>query len=499
MKKNRLLSALLALLMLAGSLTACATGDTPSDTQPDQTSSSAEEVDTALRDELPSDLDYGGDEITFISRYREGWTSGEISVPGLNSEPVNDAVFERNKAVEDRLNIEINNIEIDSQDYHEVPNKVTIAVQSGSAEYDIVAAPCITSLPTSLSGIYANLRETEYIDFEKPWWSQGFNEVVEYDGAQYAVTGSMVLSMYRFAFVTVFNQKLFIDANQTFLYDYVENGTWTLDKQAALVPLFHRDNGDGQQGDGDVFGFITGNHLSVDPYWSACDVSIMTKDEDGEYFLSFNANKLQEVMDKVLFLYYQTDDSTYSIANYGSDDEQSDIRDTFADGRGAMACLRIMELENASMRNMTDKYGVVPLPKFDEAQKDYYTYLHDQFNILTIPTTVKNERLDQVSAVMEAMASESYRVVRPTYYESTLRTKIAQDPQSAEMMEIVTNNIHIDAGILYTLELDWFYDHPRVVVKNKQNDTISHYKGVTKKTEKYINTISRKLTRIGQK
>ena len=54
--------------------------------------------------------------------------------------------------------------------------------------------------------------------------------------------------MYRFAFVTVFNQRLFVDTNQVFLYDYVENGTRTLDRQISRGPLFHRDNGDGVQG-----------------------------------------------------------------------------------------------------------------------------------------------------------------------------------------------------------------------------------------------------------
>lgn len=498
MVKTRILSAILAALMLAGSLASCANETEPTDTDStNETQAAVTEGETELTDSLPDDLDFGGDEITIISRYHEGWTSGEISVSGLIGEPVNDAVYERNKNVEQRLNVVINNMEVDTADFAEVPNKVRLVVQSGTGDYDIMAAPCLSALPATLEGLFVDLRGTAHIDFEKPWWSEGFNQVVEYNGAQYAATGDIVLSMYRFAFVTVFNQKLFTDANQPYLYEYVENGTWTLDKQAAIVPSFHVDNGNGQQDpDEDIYGLIVSNRISVDPYWSACDVSIMDKDDTGSYALTFDSSKLQDVMEKVLFLYYQTEDSTYVFPLRGLDDDQKDIRNSFAEGRGAMATLRIMELENATMRNMTDKYGVVPMPKFDQQQSSYQTYLHDQYTVLTVLTTVKEARRDEISATLEALASESYRLVRPVYYEATLRTKLAQDPQSAEMMDIVMNNIYIDAGIVYTLELDWFYDHIRLVVINNQNDVVSHYKAKSKIAQRSIRGINRKLDKI---
>ena len=102
MKLTRILAALLATLMLVGSLAACGGPVEEHDTTaPDGTTAAATETEgeTELTDSLPDDLDYEEDEIVILSRYREGWTSGEIAVKGLISEPVNDAVFERNKAV----------------------------------------------------------------------------------------------------------------------------------------------------------------------------------------------------------------------------------------------------------------------------------------------------------------------------------------------------------------------------------------------------------------
>jgi len=303
--------------------------------------------------------------------------------------------------------------------------------------------------------------------------------------------------MYRFAFVTVFNQRLFTEANQKFLYDYVENGTWTLDKQISLVPLFHQDNGNSTQDPkGDVYGFVTGNLISVDPYWSSCEISILDRDEDSGFVMGFDSAKLHDVMDKVLKLYYGTDDATYVFKNYGHDDEQIDIRDAFAAGYGAMATLRILELENEVMRSMTDKYGVVPMPKYDEAQKEYRTFLHNQFTVLSVPSTVEESRQDEIGAVLEALASESYRVVRPAYYETTLRTKLAQDPQSAKMMEIVANNIYMDEGVLYSRQLDDFYKYPRSVVQANQNDIISHYAGLNKKFNRLLKNLLGDLDKV---
>ena len=169
MKLTRTLAALLALLMLVSSFAACGeTTDDPANIQ-GTTAPTETEPETELTDWLPDDLRYDGTEITIISRYREGWTSGEIAVKEIISEPVNDAVFERNKATEERLGVEIVSIEENNNDPGVVVNKVATAVKAGTDEYDIMAAACYTAVNESLNGTFADLRKTEYLDFEKPW------------------------------------------------------------------------------------------------------------------------------------------------------------------------------------------------------------------------------------------------------------------------------------------------------------------------------------------
>ena len=495
MKAKRILCALLASLMLAGSLTACATsGDDTQETQAAQTTAAAEE-ETGITDDLPSDLNFGGQEISIISRDREGWTRGEISVEKLTSDPVNDAIFERNKAVEQRLNIKINSILENTSATDAVPNKVITSVQAGTGDYDIMAACSYTTFPHTLTGNFANLAATEYINLEKPWWTQGYNEAISYDGLQFSVTGSMLLSIYRFAFVTVFNKDMFTDTNVPFLYDTVEEGKWTLEKQTSLVPLFHKDDGDGvAEADGDIYGFISSSLISTDPYWSACELDIFQKNADGNLEVVLDTDKIHAATDKILDLYYGTDGASYILTAYGSDSEQDDIRNMFAQGQGAMATLRIMALENSIMRNMDNEYGVIPMPKFDELQKDYHTLLHDQFTVAAVPTTVKGERLDMVSALLEAMGSASYKIVKPIYYEETLRTKIAADPQSSLMMDIITEGIYIDLGIIY---VDCgVHAGLRGMIGAKANNTASRFKAITKTTNNKLKQMVKKLDKL---
>ena len=232
MKLTRILAALLATLMLVGSLAACGgpVEEPDATTAPDGTAAATEtQGETELTDDLPDDLDYDGDQITILSQYREGWTSGEIAVPELINEPVNDAVYERNKAVEERLNVTIVSVAEASNDAYDVVEKAATAVRANTDDYDILASSCYVASSESLNGTFADMRKSLYIDFDQPWWSQGFNEVMEYQGAQFCGLSSALLSQYRFAFVTLFNKDLFTDVGQPFLYEAVENGAWTLD------------------------------------------------------------------------------------------------------------------------------------------------------------------------------------------------------------------------------------------------------------------------------
>ena len=481
---KRALAILLASLMLLPALAACGEADDPADTTaPSQTTSAEEGEDTIPADELPDDLKYGGEKITFIS-------VNAMDYDELTGDAVEDAVFERNKAVEERLGVEIEVI------HEETPiDKVITAVSSGNTDYDVMVELCWRAAPKFTGNYFYNLRNTEYLDFEKPWWNQSFTDVVTYNDITFGVTGAMVLSLYRRTYVTVFNKDLFKNANQTYLYEYVENGSWTLDKQASLVPLFHQDNGNAKKDMvGDVYGFVSNDFIFVDPYWASCEVEIIRKDSNGEYEWVFQTAKLHDMAEKVLALYYGTGDAAY-IENDDYQAEQT-VMTVFSGGYAAMGTMVVQQLEDATMRNMEQEYGVVPIPKYSEDQKTYYSQMHDGFTVACLPNTVKADRADMLSAVLEAMSSVSYRVVRPVYYETTLRTKLAQDPQSAAMMDLIMDNIRIDAGFVYSHSMGSFHQGFQQLVDKGENDAISRYKRMTTSAQRQLEGLIRQLDKL---
>jgi ABC-type glycerol-3-phosphate transport system substrate-binding protein len=490
MKKARILAAFLAAVTMLSALASCAAGDDTTDSG-ESTAAETEATTDELKDNLPSNLNYGGNEVVFINDDNGLSVADEIYVKELNSDPVNDAIYERNKTVEARLNVKLSCIQIKG----EVITQVITSINGGSADYDVMVERCWRAAPKTIDGYFANLRETEYIDFDQPWWTQGFNEVMQYKNLQFAITGAMVLSTYRRTHATVFNKKLFTDANQPFLYDHVENGVWTLDKQSSLVPLLARDNGNGTQDESyDTFGFVTNNFISADPYWAACDMNIIRAAGGDGYEWIFDSGKMHEAIDKILNLYYNTDNGTF--VSFNDDSLQSKTQQIFSEGRAAMATLCIGALENSTIRNMEDAYGVVPMPKYDEAQTAYHSQMHDAFTIVCIPTTVQGDRLTQMSAVLEAMSSASYTTVRPTYYETTLRTKIAQDPQSSRMMELIIDGIYIDAGIVFSHNMNAFHKGIQQILTGKNNNTTSHFKSMESVAKKQLKTLTQKLEKL---
>ena len=483
MKKTRLTALVLAMLMAGSTLVACSTPDEPDDSASTTVSDKETNADE-LKDDLPAGLNYNKDEIVFIS-------SDLITTDELTGDPVEDVIYERNSAVEQRLNVKITCI-----NDGDAVNKMITAVKSNTADYDVLVDYCWKVAPNFTEGYFADLRQSKHLDFEKIWWNQSFNDVVVYNDMQFGVTGAMVLSLYRRTFVTTFNKPLFINANQEFLYEYVENGTWTLDKQASLVPLFHQDNGNQVADmDGDIFGFVSNDFISVDPYWAACEVDIIRKNASGEYEWVFDTNKMYDMAEKVLNLYYGTDGAAYiETDDFAAEDT---ILSLFSKGHAAMATMAIEQLESADMRDMPQEYGVVPIPKYSEAQTTYRSQMHDGFTVSSIPTTVQGERLNEMSAVLEAMASCSYNLVRPVYYETTLRTKIAQDPQSSVMMDLIINNIHIDAGFVYSHSMkvngQGFHQSFQQLIATKTNDTASRFKSSSNAAKKGLRDLVHKL------
>ena len=78
-----------------------------------------------------------------------------------------------------------------------------------------------------------------------------------------------------------------------------------------------------------------------------------------------------------------------------------------------------------------------------------------------------------LGAVLEVLASESYRTVTPAYYETALKARYMDDHVSWEMLDLITQNIKLDAGVLYTKELDSVHQKLRKIITDNKGNTVA--------------------------
>lgn len=495
---KRILTAVLAVLMIASLLCACAnnvddnpdapTTTTSGDAQNPSTTpadTSADQYD--VQDNLP-ELNYKNDTVTILSRGRS-WCVDEVSVEGISGDIIDDAIYERNMAVEERIGIHINNIMTSGTDNYEIVKMIRTQIESGTHEYDLMANSVYASIMYSGENLYANLYDCDYLDLEQVYWAQGFNDAASIGKAQYFATGAICLSSYRFIFATFFNRNMFTDAGLDYPYQAVNDGKWTLDYQFEISANMYRDDGDGQRTEQDVYGFVTNaDMIGVDAYWSACKLPILTKTADNWLEYSMDVDRLSSAVVKINRLIWDNE-GAYSVKHAAADGEQEIIAEMFANDRAAMVTLRLIQTEDASLRNMVSDYGIVPMPKLDENQDDYYSYAHDTITAYAIPSNVVDDRLQEMGAVLEALASESYRTVVPAYYEVTLKDKFCKDPESKEMLDRIIDSFYIDAGVLYTKQIDSVHQKMRTFIGSNYNNVASVMKGLGKSIPKKLETL----------
>ena len=116
------------------------------------------------------------------------------------------------------------------------------------------------------------------------------------------------------------------------------------------------------------------------------------------------------------------------------------------------------------LRDMEDDYGIIPMPKLDEAQESYTAYCHNGSSVFGIPTT-ENEP-DKIAAFMEAMAAETYRVVTPAYFETALKGKYSRDSETSQMLDIIVSGVYLDIGYIYGSSLGAPIDKMRQVLSS---------------------------------
>lgn len=449
----RRMTLLVALLMLLPTAAGCASQTQTADdtTQPAAETTAVEttaaETEPALTDTVPADLRFPGETVTFF--VRSGLKS-ELVAEAVTGEVVNDAVLARNRTVEERLGVTLNFVD-NGSGYSDYNAEIRRSVQGQTGEYDVVTTYAYYGAALAVEGLYMNLQELPYLTLTQPWWNQSFVEEMTVYDSLYFIVGDMTTTAFDRTMVTFFNKELVESHYRDLdLYAVVNEGKWTLDYLGELVKDSYQDLNGNMQNDLEDFhgvGFNLGS-MCVDGMQTALGIELTTRDNEGNLELTLNTQHYLDAYEKLYNFIYRNSgvgyNPTTTTGYYGT------MGNTYYASQKLFnrQCIFAFDILSDSniLRDFDDPYGILPLPKYDEAQSEYRTTPQDAYSLVSVTTTVSSPEL--VGAVLEVMGSESYRQVRPAYFEKTYKYKYLDAPDDAEMFDLVIDSISYDFGVV---------------------------------------------------
>ena len=402
------------------------------------------ETEDPLIPDLP-DEDFGGYEFRVISR-GDDWHSypvhsRDIWVEGENGEIINDAVYKRNLLIEEKFNIKIKLTTLPELT-GEGENGPILTVQrahaAGEDSFDLVMGHEIYIGTSASAGYYNNWYDIPYVDLSKPWWNQEAITQLSIGQNAFLALSDLGMGSYDHAYCILFNKKHHADYNVENLYDLVDSGKWTFDKLHSIYADMYIDlDGNEKRTIDDFYGFIEGG--SYLNWFFAGGNRITQKDDNNLPYYDLVNERSVSTFDKASAM--TLDSGCYRFDIWINED----IIPMFSRGNGFFLGTQVGSI--SQLRGMEVDFGIIPYPKFDETQEGYYNFIDGHASLMGVPKMV--QEVDKVGAIIEALSYESYKSVRPAYYDVALKGKFSRDNESENMLDIVFNGTIYDFDYVF--------------------------------------------------
>ena len=451
---KRALTLLLIGVMLLSTLVGCKFGkgndeesESVSDTKNDVVETQPEEDETGRSDKdvLPQkgEMDFNGMKYTILSRKSTAYEFDENVAGGSGGQEVTKAIHERNVSVADRYNVVIKT----RQEPGEWGNKSDFAkaveaeAMAAWSEVCLVATHAGYINEIAVNGNALDMNELDYVDYTKACWSEAFYNDCLIDGKCMFMIGDIAYNVYERMEVIYFNQSL-VTANgyEDDMYELVYDKKWTYDKMKSMALEFAPSVAAGTPTD---YGILYNSH-SVKAALTGMEFSFTYRDENDRHqlYTELPAASVTLVDNFIDDLYTNNtihwDRTTAADAKFGTE--------TFAAGKALFYAQYLEEAKNIKA-SMTDDFGILPVPMADELQEWYHTGGCDNMTGVMIPSCTRSTQA--VGLITEALCMYSYELIRPAYYEVSLKTQYTDDSDVVDMLDLIRKCYKIPFGLAY--------------------------------------------------
>jgi hypothetical protein len=409
----------------------------------------------------PSNLDYSGYDgydfriLTWGSNGGQHWSAYEfIYDESLTGDVVNDAVNERDKKLEEKLNISISYIEKPQADIKEFART---SIQAGGDDFDLVSVSISSASSLAQEGDFLDLYDyTDILNLDADYWDQGASEQLSIGNHLYFTVSDLTLTDKQATWVVFFMPGLLsqypslTEGYENGLFSMVEQGEWTIEKMYNMVKTVSHDTGDGEMTDADYYGHC-GEVFNLAALMVGCGSLVAEKDSDDipQYVWTDNIDSL---VNSYSYVYEIVENSDYSMLSGKM--QQYGYSDVWVDGFGTMmnderVLFNVTGMNRCKLyRDMESDFCIVPVPKADESQENYRMLMsYGYANCVAIPVTCQD--VERTCTILEAMTSLASQTTYSAYIDKALGTKYLRDEDSREMLSIIFDNRVYDPVDIY--------------------------------------------------
>ncbi len=471
-KFKRLLAMLLVILMVLPVLVACG-GDGESEDDGDEniTTTKTESI-------VPDDVTFSGETFTILCREDNAWGEHvyEIAADEDATELVNEAVYKRNLEVEERFELEeLKAYPIPGQwdAKEDFTNTFRNSILSDSGAFDLIMShQAYMALDPSLNELYYNYYELPYIkdNLDASYYYQNIVDQMTINDQLYFLVGDYSLTFWEYTYVLYFNKVLAENNNVEDLYALVKDGKWTFDKMLEIAKGKWTDlDGNLYPGEEDTFGYVSDINNTPDAFEEHFVLPLTKRDESDNIVFDVDEGKMVSMLEK--FIEFKQSDDTWM--KYLASDitvDQNPVDKIFREGRSLFYHATLERAQD--FRGMETDFGIIPYPKWDEKQDDYYTHSQDGYSVAVVPIDAPNP--DKSGAVLDVLSAISSETVIPAYYDMALKDKYSRDDDSGEMLDIIREGFSTSFNYFYSNALGCC-GYLRNLINNDNSNFVSFY------------------------
>ena len=437
--------------------------DTKADTDTEEDTEADTEEDTEEETEAPKDYNVepenlDGFQLDILAVEKDTWNMHtDLAPTTVTGDTINRAVFQRNSAIQKAYNAKI--VAHEDAKYYGMTEKIMNDMIAGTNKYDAAYSEGSSVVSLVTDGSLYNLYELSEIQIEESWWSQLVRREATLGSGKYSTLfftqSNLSLTAFDLTWCVYFNKTVHETEQIEDLYALVDNNEWTIDKMKVIsrnVASLNEDESYSYNANGTAF-------YGTTTYWNGAkalldggNVAFVTTNDDGDVIPNINNNvRFINLTQSLAEMFREVGTFTYGgpSADGTTTGNASDYINIFNAER-SLFCVAEVKSSVSDFKTL-DNFGILPLPKYDDTQEEYRSWVNYLAPVLVIPKTHDDagDSLHNTALLLDALSFYSNRDVLPQYYDVVLKGRGTNDPESIRMLDLINDTKSFDASIAY--------------------------------------------------